>query len=195
MRESVKTLQTLIVQSGYSIDIDGIYGKQTRTAIERLCVPNWVKTAMKEIGTREIHGKKHEERVIEYHSVSGGFSTDEVPWCGSFVNWVMKEHKYDTVSYPARAKSWLNFGKSSDGPIVGSVAVKERNGGGHVCFVVGKNMEGDLYCLGGNQNDEVNIKLYKKDVFLDFRIPSNYNMEVLPYYALHDQDSGVTREA
>ena len=190
MMDSIRTLQILVVQSGYTIDIDGIFGKQTRTAVERLCVPNWVKTALKEIGTKEIHGKDHNERVLEYHSVSGGFSTDEVPWCASFVNWVMLQHDYEVqMRYPARAKSWLNFGKSSTVPIVGSIAVKSRQGGGHVCFVIGKNMEGELWCLGGNQGDEVNIKLYKKEVFIDFRIPSNYNKNNLPYYALNASPS------
>lgn len=191
--DTIRTLQTMITQSGYRIAIDGIFGDQTRTAIERLCVPNWIKTALKEIGTKEIHGVKHNERVIEYHSVSGGFSTDEVPWCASYVNWVMLQHDYKTVSYPARAKSWLYFGRTSNEPIVGSIAVKSRSGGGHVCFVVGKNMNGDLYCVGGNQNDEVNIKLYKREVFIDFRVPSNYGKENLPYYALYD--AGVVREA
>ena len=187
MRTStVKELQTLVVQSGYDIAIDGIFGKQTRTAIERLNVPNWVKTALKEVGVMEIHGKKHNDRVLEYHLVSGGFSEDEVPWCASFINWVMLQHGYKTVKYPARAKSWLQFGKSSTIPIVGAIAIKSRHSGGHVCFVVGQNMQGDIYCLGGNQNDEVNIKLYKKDVFIDFRVPNNYSLSALPHYALNE---------
>lgn len=193
MKQSVLTLQTLIVQSGQDIEEDGIYGNQTRTAIERLCVPNWIKTAMKEIGVKEIHGKEHNERVLEYHEVSGGFTTDEVPWCASYVNWVMLQHGYDTVKYPARAKSWLHFGKTSIVPIVGSIAVKSRTGGGHVGFVIGQNTDGDIYVLGGNQNDEVNIKLYKKEVFIDFRVPLNYGKETLPHYALYS--SGTVRES
>jgi len=192
-KDAVRTLQNMIVQSGYTIDVDGIYGDQTRQAIERLHVPNWVKTALKEIGVEEIHGIKHNDRVLQYHAVSGGFSTDEVPWCGSFVNWVMHQYNYDTPKYPARAKSWLHFGKTSIIPVLGSIAVKSRTGGGHVCFVVGKNMNGDLYCVGGNQNDEVNIRLYKKESFIDFRVPLNYGKEDLPYYAL--STSVGTREA
>lgn len=192
-RKAVEILQTMIKQSGYTIDVDGIYGDQTRQAIERLCVPNWVKTALKEIGVQEIHGVEHNDRVLEYHSVSGAFSTDEVPWCASFVNWVMLQYNYDTPKYPARAKSWLTFGKTSIMPVLGSIAVKSRKGGGHVCFVVGKNINGDLYCVGGNQNDEVNIRLYKKEDFIDFRVPLNYGKEDLPHYAL--TTSVGTREA
>lgn len=186
MNTAIKQLQELIKESGQNISVDGIFGKQTRTAIENMKVPNWVKTAMKEIGTREIHGKKHSDRVLEYHSVSGGYSEDEVPWCGSFVNWVLiNSHIIDTVRIPARAKSWLGFGVSSEIPIIGSIAVKSRNGGGHVCFVVGKDKNGNLYCIGGNQSDEVNIRLYPRGSFIDFRVPTHYMNNTLPIYALN----------
>jgi uncharacterized protein (TIGR02594 family) len=144
-----------------------------------------MKIAKKELGTKEIHGKKHNPRVLEYHSVSGGFSTDEVPWCGSFVNWVMKQSKYKTVSYPARAKSWKNFGKKAKKPIYGAIAVKSRRGGGHVAFVVGQSKDGKyLYVLGGNQHDSVNISKYPKSVWTDFRVPSDYDDTkcILPIY-------------
>lgn len=122
--------------------------------------------------------------------MSGGFSSDEVAWCGSFVNWVMKKSGYkETVSIPARAKSWLKFGKTSVEPVIGSIAVKSRKGGGHVCFVVGKDKNGSLYCLGGNQNNEVNIKLYPKGVFIDFRVPNDVYISSLPLYALSNSKS------
>ena len=141
------------------------------------CPPaTWMKIAKKEIGTKEIHGKRHNPRVLEYHSVSGGFSTDEVPWCGSFVNWVMRTAGYKTVSSPARAKSWKNFGKKAKKPIYGAIAVKSRRGGGHVAFVVGQSQDGKyLYVLGGNQHDSVNISKYRKSVWTDFRVPADYD--------------------
>ena len=141
------------------------------------CPPaKWMKIAKKEIGTKEIHGKRHNPRVLEYHSVSGGFSTDEVPWCGSFVNWVMRTTGYKTVSFPARAKSWKNFGKKAKKPIYGAIEVKSRRGGGHVAFVIGQSKDGKyLYVLGGNQHDSVNISKYKRSVWTDFRIPSDYD--------------------
>lgn len=193
MNKAVKTLQTLIIQSGHKIDDDGIMGKNTRGAIEQLCMPNWVKTALKEVGTKEIHGKQHSERVLYYHSFTGKYSTDEVAWCGSFVAMVMQVNGYEIPKYAERAKSWLHFGKTSIVPIQGSIAIKSRTGGGHVCIVVGKDKNGNLYCVGGNQNDEVNIRLYKKDDFIDFRVPTNYSKEVLPYYAL--VDNAGSREA
>lgn len=195
MKQSVKTLQTLILESGVALKggADGYYGKETAKAIDNMCVPNWIKTAMKEIGVQEILGKANSERVLDYHEISGGYSEDSVPWCGSFVNWVMAMNNIDTVKIPARAKSWLNFGVSSIAPVVGSIAVKSRSGGGHVCFVIGESNSGDLYCLGGNQNDEVNIRVYKKEVFLDFRVPQGYTGRGLRKYALNASSS--SREA
>jgi len=144
---------------------------------------NYLKYAYEELGTKEIHGSKHNPRILQYHSVSGGFSTDEVPWCASFINFIMLKAGYKTPRYPARAKSWLNFGKSSGIPIKGSIAIKTRKGGGHTTFVIGQDdTKQYLYCLGGNQHDEVNISKYPKNVFLDFRVPNDFDLSegILP---------------
>lgn len=187
MSKAVEGLQRYILAAGGLLPkwgVDGDFGKETLHAIDNLRVPNWVKVALKEVGVHEIHGVEHSDRVLEYHSVSGGFTTDEVPWCASYINWVMLECGFDTVSYPARAKSWLRFGATSIIPVLGSIAVKSREGGGHVCIVVGQNNEGQLYCVGGNQSDEVNIRLYDKEVFIDFRVPETYKRDDLPVYSL-----------
>jgi uncharacterized protein (TIGR02594 family) len=174
MNKSVKRLQEMISKTGVDILIDGLLGPQTRAAIKELNIPEYLKTAMYEIGTREIKGSEHNDRVVYYHSFSAGkYSTDEVPWCGSFVAMCMKKAGYDLPKYPERALSWLNFETNLEEPKIGSIAVKGRKGGGHVGFVVATDGE-DLYLLGGNQNDEVNIRRYKVKDFIDFRGPRNY---------------------
>ncbi len=153
----------------------------------------WMKIAKGELGVKEIFGSKHNKRILEYHKVSGGFSTDEVPWCASFVNWVMKQAGYTTVSAPARAKSWENFGKKITTPIYGSIGVKSRKGGGHVAFIVGKSEDGKYYyMLGGNQHDEVNITKYKKSVWNTFVVPKDYDIKAksLPIYTKKSKKSG-----
>jgi uncharacterized protein (TIGR02594 family) len=57
------------------------------------------------------------------------------------------------------------------GPALGAIAVKKRNGGGHVTFVAGRTRGGALACCGGNQNDEVNISPYREDVLVGFFWP------------------------
>lgn len=180
MNQAVRVLQQMICDNGDLISVDGQIGPQTNGAIDKLNVPEYLKLAMKEIGTKEVPGSGDNPRVLEYHAVSGGYSEDAVPWCGSFVNWVMKMDGHGTVQIPARAKSWLEFGMTVGEPIVGCVAVKSRSGGGHVGFVVTVDKyKNELYLLGGNQNDEVNIKKYKISTFMDFRIPFTYG----GYYA------------
>ena len=204
-QDGLKNIQIALNHMGKYLKVDGIIGPITIEAIKSVnnkelhkilddiysgnfkkkavVEPFWLDYAMEELGVKEIHGSKHNPRILEYHSVSGGFSTDEVPWCASFVNFIMLKAGYKGPKWPAAAKSWLNFGKSSGGPVLGAIAVKSRKGGGHVCFVLGQSKDGKyLYCLGGNQNDEVNIRKYPKNVFIDFRIPADYIPKKLPTY-------------
>lgn len=187
MSNSIKQLQSYLNQKGNNLTLDGIFGAKTSAAIEGLNIPQYLKYALKEVGTHEIKGKQHSKRVIEYHKTTAGkYSQDEVPWCGSFVNWSMIKggHK-DTVKYPERAKSWLSYGETSHSPMTGSIAVKSRVGGGHVAFVLGRGpTDSTLWCVGGNQNDEVNIALYNEKDFIDFRLPKGAQRLALSKFSL-----------
>lgn len=217
-KEGLKKVQRALNSMGKKVSVDGIIGNITINTIKsvnnktlhrgienlnNLISPKktpkpkntskaiWVDYAKDELGTREIKGSKHNSRVLEYHAVSGGFSTDEVPWCGSFVNFIIRKAGYKSPKYPARAKSWLKFGKSSYKPVYGALAVKSRKGGGHVCFVLGEDASKKyIYCLGGNQHDEVNVSKYKKSVFMDFRVPLDYEGNNLPTYSGKSEAAG-----
>lgn len=183
MSNTIKTLQKYILAMGGKLPkygVDGDFGTETKNAIIVLDIPDYVKTALLEVGTHEIEGIKNNPRVLEYHATTGKYSNDEVAWCGSFVAWVMIQNGIKPVEVGERAKSWLTFGKSISKPVVGAVAIKSRNGGGHVCIVVGENQNGDLLCVGGNQSNEVNIATYKKEVFEGFRVPDNFRAGKLP---------------
>lgn len=56
--------------------------------------------------------------------------------------------------------------------------MKKRNGGGHVGFVVGRDQNGKLMVLGGNQNNRVSIAPFDEDDFVAFRWPSVYPSEI-----------------
>lgn len=173
MSQAVKELQTILNKNGAKLIVDGDLGNKTKQAIDVLNIPSWLKVAMKEIGTKEIVGTVDNPQVTKYHVVSGIAPDDEIPWCGSFVNWVMKTTGFNlTVKTPARAKSWLNFGVHSD-PVIGAIAVKSRVGGGHVGIVLSVN-KNNIYLVGGNQSNEVNIRKYKVSDFVDFRVPLGY---------------------
>jgi len=178
--KAVARLQNYLLAAGIDLPqygADGSFGAETSHAIGELDAPDFVKIALKEVGIYEIKGDLHHPRVLEYHKTTAGrYGTDEVPWCGSFVNWVMLKAKYQTVAYPERAKAWLEFGRPVGEPVLGAIAIKSRKGGGHVNIVVGMNYVGQLWCVGGNQNDEVNLSLYDQEVFEDFRVPREYDL-------------------
>jgi len=152
-------------------------------------VAPWVITAMKEIGQKEVPGPKANPKILEYHKASRFERNDdsggENAWCAAYVSWVMIQHGYTPPKFAMRALSWMNFGKAVTTPTFGAIGIKKRRGGGHVAFVVGQSRDGKLlYMLGGNQDDQVNVHYYKKDEWIKFVVPSDYNTKYdsLPVY-------------
>jgi len=136
----------------------------------------YIQYAINELGVHEIPGKGSNRRVEQYHSAVGYPNwSDDVPWCASFVGFIMLKAGYSLPELPARALSWKNFGKKVSKPIYGAIAVKKRKGGGHVTFVVGTLKNSNyLVCLGGNQGDKVGLSIYHKSKFKYFRVPNDY---------------------
>ncbi len=152
-------------------------------------VPPWVATAKKEIGTAEVVGAKHNPRILEYFKSSKFWGTDDSggsnAWCGSFMAWVMEQHNYKPPKAAYRAKSWINFGKKINEPIIGAIGIKSRTGGGHVAMILGKSKDGkQYYMLGGNQGDTVCVKTYSKNVWTDWVVPPGFDTKgyELPVY-------------
>jgi uncharacterized protein (TIGR02594 family) len=124
--------------------------------IEQICV-----TALDEMDVSEISGGAHNPRIIEYHSATSLKSTsDEVPWCASFVNWVLREcgiHGTDS----AMARSFINWGIDSTGKR-GDIVVLSRGRStmfGHVGFLWNKSAK-HIQILGGNQSDKVKLSSF-----------------------------------
>jgi uncharacterized protein (TIGR02594 family) len=119
-----------------------------------------------EVGVHEdaIPGRQN-QRIIEYHQATSlRATTDEVPWCSSFVNWVMKQAGYRGTN-SALAKSWLDWGLAIESPRAGAVVVIKKKGaasdvatgsstGFHVAFFVSVS-PAYIRLLGGNQGDQV----------------------------------------
>lgn len=131
---------------------------------------SWYEIARREIGVKELRGIADNPRIVTYHASTTLRATDdEVPWCSSYVNWVMK-----TAGYPytksAAAKSWLNYGTKIDAPVQGCLVVLTRMGGNHVGFYDGTT-NGLIRILGGNQDDAVNIKGFYPYRVLAFVLP------------------------
>ena len=118
--------------------------------------------AINELGVAEGAGKDNNNpRILEYHSVTTlNATTDEVPWCSSFVNWVVLKSGHEPTR-SAMAASWRTWGHKLKRPIKGCIIgyIKD-DGSGHVGFYVGGS-EGYYRILGGNQHDAVSVSNYK----------------------------------
>lgn len=135
--------------------------------------PAWLDKARSYLGEREIKGPKHNSKILRMFELirTPWFRDDETPWCAAFVGACLEEVGIVSTR-SAAALSYANFGVELPRPAVGAIAVKKRNGGGHVGFVVGRDKNGRLLILGGNQNDMVTISPYREDDFFTFRWPS-----------------------
>lgn len=137
----------------------------------------WVKVASKEIGQREISGAKHNPRVLEYHATTTLKSkTDEVPWCASFINWVLKQCGYKRTG-TAWARDFTKWGIPLAAFVPGCIVVFSRGTGGHVFIGESINtVKGTVRGLGGNQGQAVNYSNYLISNVLGFYWPTEYPM-------------------
>lgn len=132
----------------------------------------WLNEAYKHLGLREIAGSKTNPTIGKWlHGLKAWWSDDATAWCGTFVAHCCKTAKLPLPKHWYRARDWLNWGVAIPMPVVGCVVVFERTGGGHVGFVVGKNKEGNLMVLGGNQGDAVTVAAFQTSRVLGYRWP------------------------
>lgn len=156
-----------------------------------------IKTAVKELGQKEVTGSAHNDRIVKYAEESGitGISTDEVPWCSTFVNWVAFKSGLKRTN-KANARSWLNIGLNVDQhPEPGDIVIFWRENPqswkGHVGFFFGFSKNGTrVYCLGGNQGNQVSISAYPADTVLGFRRLISRRRLQLPDSPLERGDGG-----
>jgi len=136
--------------------------------------PDWFLLAKKEIGAEEAYGPLNNPRILEYHDETSLNATkDSVPWCSSFICWVMENSDIKSTR-SARARSWEKWGLGLKEPKLGCVVVfwrgSKRSGKGHVGLYAGEK-NGYILVLGGNQKDAVNISKYSKKRLLGYRWP------------------------
>ncbi|WP_424135538.1 TIGR02594 family protein [Roseomonas chloroacetimidivorans] len=129
----------------------------------------WMSIAQGELGTAEIAGALHNPRIVEYHSTTTfNAKTDEVAWCSSFVNWVIRKAGYVGTNN-ALASSWMGWGMATE-PRYGAITVIKRKGassdaatGSNTGFHVGFMIESKptrIKLLGGNQSNRVKLSPY-----------------------------------
>lgn len=144
----------------------------------------WMVEAKTYLGTKEIPGSKSNSKIIGWAKAFGGwiasfYKNDDIPWCGLFVGWVMKNSGYNVdIKNPLGALQWLNYGRKTT-PRYGAIMCFRRSGGGHVGFYVSEDST-YYHILGGNQSNTVNVTKIDKNRFAGARWPNEDNTTTLP---------------
>lgn len=128
------------------------------------------------LGLEEYPGARHNETVVGFAAAVGHswVQDDETPWCASFVGAVLAQ-----VGLPhtgkLNARSYLDWGTPVDLSDAqrGDVVIFSRgdpNGWqGHVAFYAGRDDNGNILVLGGNQGNKVSIAPYPLSRLLGVR--------------------------
>jgi uncharacterized protein (TIGR02594 family) len=139
------------------------------TQQERL---NMLEIAFGFYGLKEWTGAGQSNPEVEAFFKELGYDySDDTAWCSAFVNFIAKKAG---VEYSGKldARSWMKVGTPVSDPKVGDVVVfwreSKNSWKGHVALFI--NKEGNnIYALGGNQSNMVNIRAYPDYRVLGYR--------------------------
>ena len=136
----------------------------------------WIAEARKLIGTAEIPGDKHNPLILSWLArMKAWWRNDEEPWCGTFVDHCLDASHATRVKEGYRAKAYLTLPVRLNVPCYGAIAIFDyAPRGGHVGFIVGKDVYDNLMILGGNQNNKVSIAPFSRSRLIGVRWPSVY---------------------
>ncbi len=98
------------------------------------------------------------------------YNNDAIAWCGLVISFAAAQAGWD---YSPRgnalwARNWLAWGNAAITPMLGDILVFPRGKGGHVAMYVGEDKT-HFHILGGNQDNQVNIKRKPKSMLIAAR--------------------------
>lgn len=134
---------------------------------------NHVINALKYYGTRTIQGEKNNSDILKFFEAIGHdwVKNDEVPWCAAFLNYILQISGIENTR-KLNARSFLDIGEKVSQPILGDIAVfwrlDPKGTLGHVGIFVAQD-EKNIFVLGGNQQDQVNIMPIPKIRLLSYQ--------------------------
>jgi uncharacterized protein (TIGR02594 family) len=186
--DAVKLLQLRLKQHGYFDGaVLGNFGPLTLAALDAVLpslepavakAPEWIAVGMEALGWHEQRDNAKLRAFLKRDDGQTLGDPASLPWCGDFVKTCvrialpMEDYPGPLGENPYWALNWQFFGMRLEEPMLGCVAYKSRDGGGHVTFPVGRSESGKtLYCLGGNQSNVVSIAAYPRTDFMGFRYP------------------------
>lgn len=133
--------------------------------------PKIILEARKLIGIKEVPGQADNVEILQWAESLGlekSYRKDDIPWCGLFVAYVVKQAGLIVVDKPLWARNWANFGTKETVAMLGDILVFVRDGGGHVGIYVGEDKTA-YHVLGGNQSDMVCITRIRKERCVSIR--------------------------
>ena len=144
----------------------------------------WMDVAIKEAkrGVKERTNNNDGSDVEKYLKTVKLGPGENSAWCGAFVNWCFLNSgvqgiKTNDTYDPSRAFKYKDFGVRLNQPAYGAVVIMNYS---HVGFVAGKNDDGRIVVLGGNQGNALNYSPNAVSAVLQYRYPKgfkpNYNL-------------------
>ena len=174
-------LMRIAVLAGYHSTIQNRRGSQlsTREAFTLVFTPSKQTRTLwpKHVTPKPFRGTLYCVSVPEGRIVVRGTNGGPVVVgnCGSYVRSCLAAAKLPVPKDWYRAKAYLDLPVKLDRPAYGCLVIFDREGGGHIGFVVGQDQHGNLMVLGGNQGDMVCIRPFRKDQRApQYRWPSLY---------------------
>ncbi len=137
--------------------------------------PVWINKALRFLYIKEAAGLVNNPVIMSFYKdvKHAGIKGDETPWCAAFVG-ALLERSGLISTRSLLARSYLEWGAPLETARIGAIAIFKRGADqtkGHVGFVMGQD-DTQVYILGGNQSDEVNIQPFKIKDLLGFRWPT-----------------------
>jgi uncharacterized protein (TIGR02594 family) len=114
--------------------------------------------------------------------IAAFYEDDDIPWCGlQMADIVVRAGLVPITPNPLSARAWAGWGEDAVRPLLGSIAVLTRWGGGHVGVVAGVNKAGTRVSLvGGNQGNAVSQAWFDAQRVLSYRKPIGATLQPAP---------------
>jgi uncharacterized protein (TIGR02594 family) len=128
--------------------------------------------SLKYYGTKEITGDSDNELIVQMlKDIDPNVRHDEVSWCSAYMNYLCKKLGYMHTN-SLMARSWFSMPIEVLKPSLGDIVILWRNSPksweGHVGLYISEDKD-NIFVLGGNQSDQVNISPYLKTRVLGYR--------------------------
>ncbi|MDB5177586.1 MAG: hypothetical protein JWN75_1254 [Candidatus Saccharibacteria bacterium] len=166
---------TGVVDMTTAISLDQVVPK---AAPPKENTPPWLSVAIQSIGIAEGPGGLDNPVVLAMAKKCGGaiaknYVHDSIAWCKMFTEFCLA-----SVGLKGVDSLWAldnaKLGTTLKGAAVGAIACKKRTGGGHTFIVAGKDKNGNIVGIGGNQGDRVSRATFPPSVIVSYNWPNGY---------------------